>query len=109
MTTVSILGSTGSIGRQTLEVCKDLDIRVNAISAKSNINLLEAQARQFNAKLVSVYDEKYYNELKTRLADTSSSVLCGQEGNIAVAQYESSETVITAVISKGKSLSPLSK
>ncbi len=97
MTTVSILGSTGSIGRQTLEVCKDLDIRVNAISAKSNINLLEAQARQFNAKLVSVYDEKYYNELKTRLADTSSSVLCGQEGNIAVAQYESSETVITAM------------
>lgn len=97
MTTVSILGSTGSIGRQTLEVCSDLNIGVNAICANSNIDLLEKQARKFGVKLVSVYDEKYYSELKLRLADTSARVMCGQEGNVEVAQYPLSETVITAM------------
>ena len=57
MTTVSILGSTGSIGRQTLDVCRDLNIEVNAICAAKNIDLLESQAREFNVKLVSVYDK----------------------------------------------------
>ena len=97
MTTVSILGSTGSIGRQTLDVCRDLNITVNAICAKSNIELLESQARRFNVKLVSVYDSDCYTELKSRLSDTSINVMCGAEGNIAVAEFDASNTVITAM------------
>ncbi|MBP3480258.1 MAG: 1-deoxy-D-xylulose-5-phosphate reductoisomerase [Clostridia bacterium] len=97
MTTVSILGSTGSIGRQTLDVCRDLNIEVNAICAAKNIDLLESQAREFNVKLVSVYDKTLYGELKKRLADTKMCVMCGQEGNLAVAEFEGSQTVITAM------------
>lgn len=97
MTKISILGSTGSIGRQTLDVCRDLNIEVNAICAGQNIDLLEKQAREFNVKLVSVYDEKLYSELRQRLADTGIKVMCGQEGNTAVAEYKDSGTVITAM------------
>lgn len=97
MTTVSILGSTGSIGRQTLDVCRDLNIKVNAICACKNIDLLERQAREFNVKLVSVYDNTVYGELKSRLADTNMCVMCGYEGNIAVAEFAGSQTVIAAM------------
>lgn len=97
MTTVSILGSTGSIGRQTLDVCRDLNIKVNAICACNNIDLLERQAREFSVKLVSVYDNTVYGELKSRLADTDVCVMCGHEGNLAVAEFSGSQTVITAM------------
>lgn len=97
MTTVSILGSTGSIGRQTIDVCRDLNIEVDAVCAGSNIDLLEAQAREFRVKLASVYDKSRYSELKSRLSDTSVKVMCGEEGNIAAAEYPASETVITAM------------
>ena len=97
MTSVSVLGSTGSIGRQTLDVCRDLGIRVNAISASSNIDLLEQQAREFHVSLVSVYRNDLYAELKARLADTDITVSRGQAGNVAVASYPDSQTVITAM------------
>ena len=94
---ISILGSTGSIGQQTLEVCRDLNITVNAISANSNIDLLEKQAREFNVKIVGVYDSDAANALCRRLSDTDITVVGGEEGNIAVAEYETSDTVITAM------------
>ena len=97
MNSISILGSTGSIGRQTLDVCRDLHIKVNAICACRNIDLLEKQAREFNVKLVSVYDESQAHILAKRLSDCATTVMCADEGNIAVAQYPDSDTVITAM------------
>ncbi len=97
MSSISILGSTGSIGTQTLNVCRDLNITVNAISANRNIDLLEKQAREFNVKLVSVYDENLAIKLKNNLSDTNITVMSGDEGNIEVAKYANSDTVITAM------------
>lgn len=96
-TSISILGSTGSIGTQTLQVCKDLGISVNAISANRNIELLEQQAREFNVKLVSVYDSELAKVLKDNLKDTDILVMSGEAGNVAVAEYIDSTTVITAM------------
>ena len=94
---ISILGSTGSIGTQTLTVCRDLGIGVNAICAANNIDLLEQQAREFNVKLVSVYNEARACELKERLKDTNIRVLSGEEGNVEVSKFKDSSTVITAM------------
>ena len=81
---ITILGSTGSIGTQALEDVDDLrgikDISVKAITGNSNVRLLEEQARRYNPEMVVVADPKKYNDLKTRLADTDISVLCGEEG-----------------------------
>ncbi len=97
MSSISILGSTGSIGRQTLDVCRDLSIKVNAISANNNIDLLEQQAREFNVSLVSVYNAELASVLKQRLSDTNISVVSGDEGNVKVAEFDDSDTVITAM------------
>lgn len=97
MNSISILGSTGSIGRQTLDVCRDLNIKVNAISANSNVDLLEKQVREFGVKLVGVYNADAAKILKERICDTDTVVISGEEGNIAVAEYKESDTVITAM------------
>lgn len=97
MQSISILGSTGSIGTQTLQVCRDLSIKVNAISANSNIDLLEKQAREFSVKIVGVYNKQAAAVLKERLADTDIEVLSGEQGNIAVATFKDSSTVVTAM------------
>lgn len=97
MNSISILGSTGSIGRQTLDVCRDLNIKVNAISANTNIDLLEKQVREFDVKLVGVYNREFAEILEDRLSDTDTVVMAGEEGNIAVAEYSDSDTVITAM------------
>lgn len=94
---ISILGSTGSIGRQTLDVCRDLGIKVNAISANTNIDLLEKQAREFKVSLVGVYNVDCAKQLKERLSDTDTVVVSGEKGNTEVATYNESETVITAM------------
>ncbi len=94
---VSILGSTGSIGRQTLEVCRDLNITVDAISANKNIDLAERQARLFNVKLVGIYDSICAQKLRERLSDTDIEVIEGEKGNIEVARFAASDTVITAM------------
>lgn len=97
MKSISILGSTGSIGTQTLQVCKDLGIKVNAISANSNIDLLEKQAREFSVDVVGVYSEKAAKQLKIRLSDTKINVISGEAGNIAVATHPDSFAVVTAM------------
>ena len=72
MKTIAVLGSTGSIGTQTLEVVEELgNIRVAAISGNQNIDLLEKQARKFRPELVAVMDGKKAELLKSRLADTN--------------------------------------
>ncbi len=98
MKVISVLGSTGSIGTQTLQVCRDLGIGVAALSAGKNIDLLEKQIREFNVPLAGVYDVKQAEILKSRLADFPCRVLAGEEGNIAVATAENSSIVVTAMM-----------
>lgn len=96
---ITILGSTGSIGTQTLEVVREYpNIKVAAITANSNIKLLEAQAREFSPELVCVMDEEKAAELKIKLADTDIKVLGGKESLITAAAWEGSDTVVTAVV-----------
>ncbi|MBQ4100809.1 MAG: 1-deoxy-D-xylulose-5-phosphate reductoisomerase, partial [Oscillospiraceae bacterium] len=77
---VAILGSTGSIGTQALEVCKNLGIKVTALSAHRNTKLLEMQAREFKPYCVCIADESLYSDISTRLADTDIKILCGKKG-----------------------------
>ena len=79
MKNISILGSTGSIGTQALTLVRQHpdSFRAVALAANTNIDLLEAQAREYQPKLVCIYDNKRYPELKQRLADTPIEVVCG--------------------------------
>ena len=99
MRKISILGSTGSIGTQTLEVVEILnDIKVMAITGNSNIRLLEEQARKFQPELVAVMDEKNAEELKVRLSDMNIRVVSGMDGLVEAATYEGVDTVVTSVV-----------
>ncbi len=80
MNDIVLLGSTGSIGTQTLDVCRAHNIRVRALSANSSTELLERQVREFRPEYVAIADEKYFNDIKARLADTDIKVLSGIEG-----------------------------
>ena len=94
---LSILGSTGSIGRQTLEVADALDLPVEALTAHSSTQLLEQQARRFRPRLVAVGDAAYA-DLRTRLADTNIEVAAGEEGVMQAASLAQADTVVTAVV-----------
>lgn len=99
MRKISILGSTGSIGTQTLEVVENLNnIRVMAITGNNNIKLLEEQARKFHPELVAVMDEKNAAILKERLADCDIRVASGMDGLVEAAVYEGVDTVVTSVV-----------
>lgn len=95
---ISILGSTGSIGRQTLDVAEQLGIKVLAISADKNIQLLENQVRKFRPALAAVYDETAARDFKLRVRDLSVKVATGSNGLIEAAGIEGAETVVTAVV-----------
>lgn len=96
---ISILGSTGSIGTQTLEVARAYPgISVKAITAHSNIKLLEEQIREFKPLLACVTDEKAAMELKARVADTSCRVVSGEAGLLDAATIDGADTVVTAVV-----------
>lgn len=96
---ISILGSTGSIGTQTLDIVREYpSIKVCAMSAHSNIDLLEKQAREFCPSLVCVTNEEKAAELKIRLADTNVTVISGEKGLIDVACADGVQTVVTAVV-----------
>ncbi len=96
---ISVLGSTGSIGTQTLAIAREYKgIVIEALSAHSNIDLLEKQAREFKPKTVCVTDEKGAKELKIRLADTNTKVLSGKDGLIGAACEKNAKTIVTAVV-----------
>lgn len=95
---LSLLGSTGSIGTQTLDVVRKLKIPVCALAAHSNIDLLEKQAREFSPKLVAVYKEEAALELKNRLAGTSIEVVAGMDGLCQAAQWPEAEMVLNSVV-----------
>ena len=96
--TIALLGSTGSIGRQTLEVARELGLTVAALTAHTNIDLLEQQARQFRPRLAAVYDPDAARVLRERLSDTGIQVLAGEEGLLTAAAAEEADTLVTAVM-----------
>lgn len=96
---ISVLGSTGSIGTQTLEIAREYKgISIEAMSAHSNIDLLEKQAREFKPKLVCVTSEEKARDLKIKLADTDIRVVSGKDGLNEAATIDSAKTVVTAVV-----------
>ena len=98
MRTLSVLGSTGSIGRQTLEVAKSLDLPVAAITVNRSAALAEEQARLFRPKLIAAADQSAAADLKVRLADTPIRVAGGREGLLEAASLPEADTVVTAVV-----------
>lgn len=99
---LSILGSTGSIGTQCLEVIDDLkgikDIEITAITGSSNISLLEEQARKYRPKIAVTADEGLYLSLKSALADTVTKVMAGREGLFAAAAENEADTVLSSIV-----------
>lgn len=99
MKTIAILGSTGSIGTQTLEVVRaNGDLRVAALAAGKNIKLLEQQIREFHPRLAAVADEEDAKALKMAVADLPVEILSGEEGREAVAVCEEAEVLVTAIV-----------
>lgn len=100
MKKIAILGSTGSIGTQTLDIVDQNpeDLQVVALAAGSNIKLLEQQARKYKPVFVAVWDEVRANELKQKLADTQITVASGMDGLLAVATIPESEILVTAIV-----------
>ena len=96
--TIALLGATGSIGRQTLEVVRELGISVAALTANTQADLLERQARQFMPRLAVLYDEKAAADLRQRLRGTGIEVMSGEEGLLAAATLTEADTVVTAVM-----------
>ena len=99
MKKIAILGSTGSIGTQTLDIVREQkDIEVVALAAGSNITLLEQQIREFSPKLVCVFKEETAESLKIKIADTDTKVVSKMEGLIEVAVHPESEILVTAIV-----------
>ena len=99
MKKIAILGSTGSIGTQTLEVVRaNGDLQVTALSAGSNISMLEEQIREFKPIYAVVYEEEKAKELKIKVADTGVKVLSGMEGLLTIASMKESDILVTAIV-----------
>ena len=99
MKKIAILGSTGSIGTQTLDIVREQgDIQVVAMAAGSNISLLEAQMREFRPSLVSVWDEKKASELRINTKDLGIKIVSGMEGLLEVSVIPESEILVTAIV-----------
>ena len=96
--TISILGSTGSIGRQTLEVAEQLGLRVAALTAHRGVERIEEQARRFRPRLAVLTDEAAARDLRVRLADTETTVLGGLDALTEAAVCPEADTVVTAVM-----------
>ena len=99
MKRLSILGSTGSIGTQTLKIVRqNPEFRVVAMAAKSSLELFEQQIREFKPELVAMYDEDAATELRLRISDTPTRVVTGMDGLIETAIYPSAEILVTAIV-----------
>ena len=96
--TLSILGSSGSIGRQTLKVAEACGHEVAAITVNRSAELAEEQARRFNPRLAVAVDEAAAADLRVRLSDTGVKVLSGQEGLLEAASLPEADTVVTAIV-----------
>lgn len=95
---IALLGSTGSIGTQSLDVCRMHGYRVVCLTANRRVDLMEAQIREFRPDLVSMMDPVAAEDLRTRVADTDTKVLSGMDGLIECATYSGADTVLNAVV-----------
>ena len=95
---VTVLGSTGSIGRQSLEVIAACGMEAAALAANSNVTLMEEQARQYRPAIAALADEKSAADLRVRLADTNIQVLSGMEGVVEAAAFAGADTAIAALV-----------
>ncbi|MGN0504707.1 MAG: 1-deoxy-D-xylulose-5-phosphate reductoisomerase [Ruminococcus sp.] len=95
---ISVLGSTGSIGTQTLDVARKYNIKISALTAHSNVKLIEEQIREFKPSLAVMFDEKAASDLKTRIADLDVRILSGMDGLIEAAAEESCDTVLNSLV-----------
>lgn len=95
---LSILGSTGSIGKQSLDVCRKCGYGVKALTAFSSVDIIEKQAREFKPEMVALVDENAAHDLKIKLADTDIKVLGGMDGVCECAQLPSADTVLNSVV-----------
>lgn len=99
MKKVAVLGSTGSIGTQTLEVARENgDIEITGLAAGNNITLLERQIREFTPKLAAVWSEEKAQELRVSVADTDTEIVSGMDGLIQVSTLGDTEILVTAVV-----------
>ena len=94
---ISILGSTGSIGTQTLEVAKELGVKICGLTANKNISLLEKQIREFKPEVAAVFNETEAKKLKENIKDTNTKILTGMEGLCEIATIERADIILTAV------------
>lgn len=96
---IAILGSTGSIGTQTLEIVrKEPDLTVTAMAAGSNVELMERQVREFRPSLAAMWTEEAADDLRERVRDLPVRVVCGMDGLLEVAAYEDAEVLVTAIV-----------
>ena len=95
---ITILGSTGSIGRQTLDVVRALGLHVTALTADSSVDLMERQVQEFAPRLAVMHNEAAARELRRRLGGSGTEVLSGMEGLCAAASSEETDTVVTAIV-----------
>ncbi len=99
MHSIAIIGSTGSIGTQTLDVVRNNDdLNVCALACHNNILLLEKQIREFHPDIAAVYNEKAAADLSVRIKDTSCKIVSGMQGLIEVATYSKTDIVVTAIV-----------
>ena len=99
MKKIAILGSTGSIGTQTLEVARaNQDLEITALAAASNVKLLEKQIREFHPSLAAVWTEEKAKELKTMVADLDVRIVAGMEGLLEIATMPEAEILVTAIV-----------
>lgn len=99
MRNIALLGSTGSIGTQTLDIVRNnKDLNITALTAKSNIKLLEKQIREFSPEIVCIMDKSYAKKLRDNIKDLDVKVVEGMEGLIECAAYKANHTVLTALV-----------
>ena len=95
---ISILGSTGSIGTQALDVVDKHGFEVHALAAYRSVDTLEKQVRKYRPQTVCIYCEEYYSDLKTRLSDMDVKVLCGMDGLCEIASDTGADILLNSVV-----------
>lgn len=98
MKKISILGSTGSIGTQSLDVCRMHGYSVKCLTANANVDVMENQIREFHPEIVCMMNEKSANDLKVKISDTKTKVVAGLDGLIECATYDGADTVLNSVV-----------
>ena len=99
MKKIAVLGSTGSIGTQTLEIVREnSDLQVVALAAGNSVELMEQQIREFKPRLAAMWSEKACEDLRARVADVDVKILCGMDGLLEIATMEESEILVTAIV-----------